>query len=111
MKEKAMLEEIIENCISPLLEGCDDWYSWKIPASLASRYNLGNGTAFQKTLRLKEILASEYKHVTTDEERIRCVNRVIADWGGIRGNKESNYRYQLQPPQFPKESLTRTSRA
>jgi len=84
-----MQEIIIENYISPLLERGDDWYSWRIPVDLSNRYDLGEGTILQRTIRLIEVLANEYVNAISDEDRIKYIRRIIVDWGGDRGNQDS----------------------
>lgn len=84
-----MQEIIIENYFWPLFERGDDRYSWRFPVDLSGCYDLGEGTILQRTIRLKEVLANEYTNAISDEDRIKCIRRVIIDWGGVRGNQDT----------------------
>lgn len=79
---------IAEYCRSNMPQ-LEQSYSWKIPVSF-QEYNV-SGDSFQANKDLRYQLHTSWK-AAPYEGRLDLARRIVADWGGVRSNKQSTLK-------------------
>lgn len=67
-------------------------YHWNISDNIRSAIpSLPIGNDYEANVYLKMAMSQLWKEATSLREREQLTRFIVADWGGIRGNKESRY--------------------
>ncbi|WP_444894683.1 hypothetical protein ACJJIE_11385 [Microbulbifer sp. TRSA001] len=86
------LEVKMNNCINALVEyfknevpKLESRYSWKIPQF--SDFESSGKSGYQQNIELKHHFNAKWQSSNT-ENKLALSKEVVADWGGVRGNKD-----------------------
>lgn len=67
-------------------------YHWKISESIRTAFpGLPEGDGYEANVALKKDMSRRWGEAKSPQERERLTRFIVADWGGIKGNKEPRY--------------------
>jgi len=82
-------EDVFVDYFGKALPELSETYQWKIPSIEGFAWSGEKG--YQPNVELKWFLNGKW-HNAAAEAKLPCAKEIVADWGGVRGNKESTLR-------------------
>lgn len=86
--------KILGEYLAPYIDDIEKYYDWRFKEDVALKElavdYTGGGSWYQKTIRLKEEVATQMNNADSDKEIQRLVTYFIKEWGGIRMYKRAS---------------------